>query len=466
MAGDRPSGRSLDGMGGTVMHNLADVRWSPPSSTWLLRSWMVRVAALLLIAASLKAAAPVWAASAAGVEYVVNVRDMGARGDGVADDSGAIQAAINAAQGRPVYLPAGGYLIKSPLQSRTSGYAPGLKLFGDGILLTTIIPAFSEGDVVHIEAAVKPYTFQLGGWIRDLSIEGAGNRGDVNGISLTGAWMVSLERLRIQHLSGSAIRFPLRTDINRAIADPYASEFVSIRQSEFSFNRGWGVDGENGLGAGALIIEQCRIGYNNAGGIHSGGHDLRVINNAIFSNGQPDGGGLVLDYINGNSNGSVIEGNEFDTNYLYQIWVKGGDSFRISQNRFNSWATVFHDGLLHPAVHIRLGGSPGHVVRDFEISHNYHRSQYRRTGAPSDQQLSLYQVMDNNVAYGKISDPWVPLADNTPLLIPYSKGGRPAMTPSTATARLGVGLPRTAAALPPSAGGDTGEIQIENFHIH
>jgi len=53
---------------------------------------------------------------------VVNIKDFGAVGDGIADDTAAIQAAINAAQAGVVslYLPAGRYRLASPLTITTS----------------------------------------------------------------------------------------------------------------------------------------------------------------------------------------------------------------------------------------------------------------------------------------------------------------------------------------------------------
>lgn len=57
---------------------------------------------------------------------VVNVKDMGAVGDGVSDDTAAINAAI--ALGKPVYLPAGIYLVRNAIILGASAKI----LYGDG----------------------------------------------------------------------------------------------------------------------------------------------------------------------------------------------------------------------------------------------------------------------------------------------------------------------------------------------
>jgi polygalacturonase len=63
----------------------------------------------------------------------IDVRQFGARGDGVADDTVALQQALDLAQGGSVYVPAGTYLISAPLR-----YSAGLTLTGDGPSATSI----------------------------------------------------------------------------------------------------------------------------------------------------------------------------------------------------------------------------------------------------------------------------------------------------------------------------------------
>jgi len=66
---------------------------------------------------------------------VVSVKDFGAVGDGVADDTAAIQAAINASYGHRLFLPRGLYKLTSPLviQPVYSGLSQlPLTIFGEG----------------------------------------------------------------------------------------------------------------------------------------------------------------------------------------------------------------------------------------------------------------------------------------------------------------------------------------------
>jgi Pectate lyase superfamily protein len=70
-----------------------------------------------------------------GSDGIVSVKDFGAKGNGTADDSAAIQAAISATatDGRTVYLPAGIYMIGQPVHFRD-----GLTLQGAGRSVTIL----------------------------------------------------------------------------------------------------------------------------------------------------------------------------------------------------------------------------------------------------------------------------------------------------------------------------------------
>lgn len=65
----------------------------------------------MALAAPLLARAVAGAGSSAGDAVAVDVRAFGAKGDGVADDTAAIQAALDAGAGRTVLVPRGTYLI-------------------------------------------------------------------------------------------------------------------------------------------------------------------------------------------------------------------------------------------------------------------------------------------------------------------------------------------------------------------
>ena len=90
----------------------------------------------------------------------LDVRTFGAKGDGITDDAGAIQKAIDQAQqvsslgnaagpSRPVYFPAGLYMVNSSLKivSTHKKDALPLRLYGDGVG-QTVIMAGAEMDAV------------------------------------------------------------------------------------------------------------------------------------------------------------------------------------------------------------------------------------------------------------------------------------------------------------------------------
>lgn len=75
---------------------------------------------------------------------VVSVKDFGAVGDAVTDDTAAIQAAITAHGGKAIYFPAGTYVISSTLEVSVDN----TKLYGDGPARTTIRNTHASADAI------------------------------------------------------------------------------------------------------------------------------------------------------------------------------------------------------------------------------------------------------------------------------------------------------------------------------
>lgn len=70
----------------------------------------------------------------AKLKEFVSVKDFGAVGDGITDDTAAIQAAINYCVSKGLYFPSGTYKTTSQLSISSPTFAPGetIKLYGDG----------------------------------------------------------------------------------------------------------------------------------------------------------------------------------------------------------------------------------------------------------------------------------------------------------------------------------------------
>jgi hypothetical protein len=89
---------------------------------------------------------------------VVSVKDFGAIGDGVADDTSAIQAAINVAKsvsgGGVVYLPKGKYKTTAPLNLTGLFFSQNLIIRGDGRWASQIVVAFNGANALDLSGSV------------------------------------------------------------------------------------------------------------------------------------------------------------------------------------------------------------------------------------------------------------------------------------------------------------------------
>jgi len=156
-----------------------------PRYIWRYR-WPVLVAVAVCVAA-------VWAIVTVVIppDHTFNVLDYGAKGDGVTDDTDAIQRAVDAAAlgGGTVDFPAGTFLISSPVQLKSA-----VNLRGVTNLSILTMPAQSS------------QTFMLEGWglsdvtISGLTFRGGGYAENASGIYMVGAQNCQASKLRFEAL--------------------------------------------------------------------------------------------------------------------------------------------------------------------------------------------------------------------------------------------------------------------------
>lgn len=233
----------------------------------------------------------------------INVRDCGAAGDGIRDDTAAIQAALDAAarEGSTVYLPGGAYRVRTlhvpghitVMANASWGYNLGtrpkpLYTDDDGYRGNAYLcPMEDEGAVLDLTGAygVRLVGISLEGEKRGESLcairagEGAGYRNLV------------LDDVRVSGFTGDAV-------------DLTGVEGFAVRRSLFIQNIGHAI---NAAGAknGSVIDGQLSFNTKGAGLYAVGAENITVIGCRI-EGGHPGGGYCE------NARGLTFAGNSFD----------------------------------------------------------------------------------------------------------------------------------------------------------
>jgi Pectate lyase superfamily protein len=197
--------------------------------TWTRKTHLLLLAIVLLLPSARAAFADNYPSDAG----IINVKDYGAKGDGVTDDTAAINAAIYAStpsantgnywgQAVIVYFPSGTYIISSPLikQEGSGGYTYGMVLIGQAMRTTTIKLANSAsgfGDPSTPKGMIFPTSDPNYGYspspgngndayqntIQDLTIDiGTGNPGAI-GIDYLCNNLGAIRNVTVQAPSGS-----------------------------------------------------------------------------------------------------------------------------------------------------------------------------------------------------------------------------------------------------------------------
>lgn len=131
---------------------------------------------------------------------VLNVKDHGAVGDGVTDDTAAIQAALDDATGQAIYFPSGTYKTTAALTLDLGTGTEGVAIYGDGA--RSIIKA------AHTVGAILTVRDGRDVTIRDLTITGAeaGTRDSDNyGLVVTSITGLVVTRVTIEETAAAGM---------------------------------------------------------------------------------------------------------------------------------------------------------------------------------------------------------------------------------------------------------------------
>ncbi len=148
----------------------------------------------------------------------INVMDYGALPDG-SDSTSAFTQALAAANGRPVFVPAGTFRLNGPLTvtAPVDNHAPGPQLFGEGKDIS-ILDYRGTGTLLTCTQAVG-YRFLKNGSISDLTLSGKSDIPGQSALSLTGAFDWYIDRVSIKNFGGDAIKSPVVSTIYTEMTD-------------------------------------------------------------------------------------------------------------------------------------------------------------------------------------------------------------------------------------------------------
>lgn len=201
---------------------------------------------------------------------VVSVKDFGAKGDGVTDDTAAIQAAIDAA--KEVIFPAGVYKTTTQINLLTqkvirfvndatlrvahTGY--GIYVNGAGLNIAGRDYCRIIGPKFKNQPGITPAAFVVIDFVQNVSIEDAvfNDCAATVGVLNLAGYNTRIAKTVFNWFTGTCIK------LRQSIGDvPHFSYNISIREVDISNNTGVGID----IGGGSFsilnsVIEGCSLG--------------------------------------------------------------------------------------------------------------------------------------------------------------------------------------------------------------
>lgn len=320
-------------------------RWMFSAAVLLVAAWL---ATRLLAGADPSAAAPAADRSESGMK---TVRDFGAVGDGVADDTAAIQRAVDSGAG-DIVLPRGRYRLTRPIVVDLNRAGP-VSIVGTG---TATLVMEAAGPAIRLvgthRRSAHPSEFQVEVWekqrmpvLRDFAIEGAHE--EAGGVELTGTMQATLGGLHVRR----ALHGIRLTGGNRNLI---------VSNCHIYHNRGIGLFFDK-VNLHQTNVTGCHISYNGGGGIVVRDSEIRNLHVGtcdIEGNMDEAAPGTANIDIDARS-GSVLEGSITGCTIQHFPDDAGSANIRIvgpspERSRLAGHWTITGNILSHMAVNIHL----------------------------------------------------------------------------------------------------------------
>jgi hypothetical protein len=274
------------------------------------------------------------------LRQTVSVKDFGAVGNGVADDTVAVQAALSSASQR-IYFPAGTYKITSVLNTITDTKI----LYGDGCDLV----AANSASILKFSAGVQGLIFSGNAasfsQVQSLAIVGS-DSGAGAAIGLT----VSTPRFSAENVAVSAFGSHGVSVESAGGLNANLARFKKVA-SRSNFGNGFAIGLGSGVDENAITFDGCEGTSNTGYGFRNDGNHVLFLNcvtaantaGAFFDSGNSNQ--YILPYVESGVGDNV----DIDATSTFGVWLSGLYASSIpnfnSATSRNTWVVIIQGGF-------------------------------------------------------------------------------------------------------------------------
>ena len=384
----------------------------------LRRSHLAPLLAWLLLAPAVRAQNPQGASEPPlRSSVIIRVKDLGAVGNGAADDTAAFQAAIDkaAAKGGEILVDPGNYKITKTLHwiNPANERAPGIWLVGAGYLSTHLLSYVQNGPLIQVRGVPSKgpvnTTFFWGGGMEGLDLVGAhGAPKDHDALDVLGWYFGHIRNCRFTGFSRNGItgRVDLGVDSN----PDFTSSELTVEDTTFERLGGWGYYGAS-IGNPGWTWTHCLFNFCAQGAalVLSASHtfDTCSFSGSGYISEKDAAPGehahIEIGQLHGSIARIVIRNCEFDFVKTAHLFVNSLASGDIRDNRFifRSWES--EDVVPKSAIVIAPAG-PEAAVQGVAFSRNVFRVDGRGGNVSLYEWRNVSNVQNITISGSVVSD--------------------------------------------------------------